>query len=170
MSLAFSKLNRGIHIIGANTKESWTTQGLVKVPTTGKLTQFNLTRGLMEGPQERDLLFIRHEERDLPSTKGLLPFFSCLKKSFGHLESIWVTPWQRGFLTSRRRSLLPFPFKLPYGAISCVHHAPSSWPQAALPHQQRPTPPSGAFPHLLPHPPQHPINKHQVAIGDRTHT
>lgn len=166
---SLSKLNRGINIIDANTKESWTTQGLLKVPTTDKLTQFNLTRGLMERPWERDLLCLLGMKREIYLPQKDFSFLFLPEKKF---QPPWIylsDTMTKRFLTVPTKEPPPLSLETSlrgdHLCPSCpLFLTPGGTAASAATH------PPGLFPHLLPHPPHHPINKHQVAIGDRTHT
>lgn len=120
---------------------------------------------------KKEVCCVYQASKEIHFSQWDLSFLFLPEKDLGHLESIWLTAWQRGFLMSWRKSLLLFPSKLPYRAISCIHHTPlpdprrncciGSTPPPLPPHSLATSPP---FSTTLP------INRHQVALGDGTHT
>jgi len=135
-----------------DTKERRSPQSSVKVlpwkvPTTDTLTQFShagaqSTHG--GDTRKRSVVCIgasREKERDPPFTMGPLhsfPSWRKKKKSPRHLESVWVTPRQRGFSMYPTKAPPPLPLKTSSPGDQLYPSCPSSWPQAALLHQQPP--------------------------------
>lgn len=100
------------------------TQNKMQVPAADMVTQFRHAEAFMERAQERGLLCLSGIQREIFLSQWDLSFCSSLPKVSGTLNP---SEWHRDKEASQRpdeRWLLPFPFKLPYWAISCIHHAP----------------------------------------------
>lgn len=116
---------------------------LVPLLTTDALTQLCPTAAPStpgEDKGKKSVVFIRRPERDPLYTKEALLSFPPWETASATLNPF---EWQRDKEASYMSwwwSLL-LPSKLPYGAISCIHQGPSSWPPGGTASSAAPHPP-----------------------------